>query len=364
MTVHPASRYLLSPKVVLTGSGCHRAAVPDIAQFGTRALVLGGSRGLTAAASLLDQLEQRLSHVHVQTFAGECTTAAIAALAQAAAGYDLLLGVGGGKAIDTAKAAAIEAAVPCVTIPTSPATCAAYTPLSILHDKRGAYIESRRLPRPIDVMVLDPELMIGAPSRLLSAGCIDALARAWDTLLAARCGVPSSMAALSVAVCDRLWSGTLRPLAAVAVENNRTQRITPAFTAAVEACITGAGLAGQLGARFFGRSFSHAIGYALATVVDNAAVLHGETVGLGVLVQCALDSETPVSLERMIEYFLTLSAPTRCADLGFSDLSKDAGEAMASEAHSLLDLEAAVPFPVTVDDLYQSLLAVERIVSG
>jgi len=364
MSTSAGSCYLLSPQVVLTGSGAHRDASRAIAPLGRRALVLGGPHGLAAAAPLLDELEGHLPQLAVESFTGECTQSAISARAEAAADYDMLIGIGGGKALDTAKAAAAKAAIPCVTIPTSPATCAAYTPMSIVHDERGGYIESRRLPRPVAVMVLDPQLMIGAPTRLLSAGCVDALARSWDTLLAARCGVPSSMAAQSVALCNHLWNQTLRPLAVTAIQDNRQHRISAAFAATVDACITGAGLAGQLGARFFGRSFSHAVGYALAGVVDNTAVLHGEAVGLGVLVQCGIDRETPMSLAQMIAYFETLSAPTRCADLGFNELSGARGIKLAAAIHRLLDLEAAVPFPVTVDDLHRTLLAVERIESG
>ncbi len=354
-----ATRYILSPEVVLTGPGCRRAAPPVIERLGRRAFALGDAAGLVAAAELLDAFQDHGAVIHRQTFRGECTEAAIAAAAQTARGSDLLIGVGGGKAIDTAKAAAVTGSIPCVTIPTSPATCAAYTPLSILHDERGGYVESRRLPTTTAVMILDPELMIGAPPRLLSAGCIDALARSWDTVLAARTGIPSSMAALSIAVCHQVWEEILHPLAAQAIEDSRRGDITCAFTDVVEVCITGAGLAGQLGARFFGRSFSHALGYALAGFVNNAAVLHGEAVGLGVLLQCALDVESTESLENMVAYFRSLGAPTRFADVGFDGVEGEDGRALASTTYDLLDLDAAVPFPVTVETLHRGLLAVE-----
>jgi len=355
------TRYILSPEAVWTGPGCRHAAPALIRELGRRAFVLGDAAGLAAAASLLDAFQEHDIVIQQQTSRGECTEAAIAAAAQAAQGSDLLIGVGGGKAIDTAKAAAVGASIPCVTVPTSPATCAAYTPLSILHDERGGYVKSRRLPTPLAAMILDPELMIGAPPRLLSAGCIDALARSWDTLLAARTGIPSSMAALSIAACHQVWEETLRPLAAQAIRDNVAGSVTPAFTRTVEACITGAGLAGQLGARFFGRSFSHALGYALAGFVDNAAVLHGEAVGLGILLQCALDVESAVSLADMVTYFRTLGTPVRFADVGFKGLRGENGRTLASSTYGLLDRDAAVPFPVTVEDLYRGLLTVETV---
>ncbi len=354
------SGYLLSPKAVVTGPGCWRMALSNIAALGKRAFVLGGSSGLSVVAPVIDALGELCPYIHVEAFSGECTEASISSLAIAAAGCDLILGIGGGKAIDTAKAIASIRNVPCVTIPTSPATCAAYTPLSIIHDEQGAYIESRRLPYPVELLVQDPEFMIHAPTRLLSAGCIDALARVWDTFLAARVSIPTSMAALSVAVCDQLWQDTVRPLASQAVAAQHLGEVTPAFTSVTEACVIGAGLAGQLGARFFGRSFSHALGYALADMVDPDAVLHGEAVGLGVLMQCALDSDTTISLVDMRDYFESLDSPRTFAELGIENLEGDLGRRLALTTHGYLDLQAAVPFPVHVDDLYRAMLTIER----
>ena len=224
------TRYALSPTQIFTGIGCSRTAIPEIAGFGKRICAVGGIHGLAATAPILDALRVRKRTLDTVEFHEECTQQAIDALAARLAGADCVLGIGGGKAIDTAKAAASDVGLPCITIPTSPATCAAYTPLSILHDDQGAYLESRRLPQPLAVMVLDPELMVGLPARLLSAGCIDALARAWDTQLAARCGVPSHMAALSVSVCERMWTHTLMPFGFEALTDCNATRVTPVFT--------------------------------------------------------------------------------------------------------------------------------------
>jgi hydroxycarboxylate dehydrogenase A len=356
--------YVLSPKTTMTGPGCWHAARRSIGKLGRRAFVLGGGRALIAADAVVQALKDDMACVQVQIFHGECTEGAIAAAARIATDYDVVIGIGGGKVIDTAKAAALGKEIPCVTVPTSPATCAAYTPLSIIHDERGAYVESRRLAQPVDLMILDPELMVNSPARLLSAGCVDALARSMDTQLAARVGVPTLMAAFSASVCDHVWRDVLRPQAIDAMAARRERRVRPAYTSVVEACIIGAGLAGQLGARFFGRSFSHAVGYALADVVDNSAVLHGEAVGLGILVQCALDPETAISLDAMLAYFEALGAPTRFADIGVEGLAGDYGRRLSSKMFDLLDRDHGVPFAVSVDDIHRGLLAVEQAGEG
>jgi len=357
--------YLLSPVRTTVGAGAWPSSLPWIEELGQRAFVLGGETALEAAAPILTAISDRLDHVSIGTFHGECTKASIADVAQDAKGHNLVIGVGGGKAIDTAKAAAVAAGIPCVTIPTSAATCAAYTPLSIVHANNGAYVESRRLSQPVALMIVDASLMVHAPRRLLAAGCIDAMARAWDTFLAARVRVPTLLAELSVAVCHRYSERVLWEQGPLAVAAQRNAALADeTFARTVEACILGAGLAGELGARFFGRSFSHAVGYALGNYVDCSKVLHGEAVGLGILVQCALDPKTKPTLQDMLAYFHQLEAPACLADLGIHDADVSLIHKVAEETHAMLDHNAAIPFPVTVEDIRTALFAIEQQAGG
>ena len=88
-------------------------------------------------------------------------------------------------------------------------------------------------------------------------------------------------------------------------------------------------------------------------------MLHGEAVGLGILVQCALDPGTALGLEEMGRYFYQLGAPTRFADVGFDDIAGEAGRRLAAATLDLLDLDRAVPFPVAVDALHAAMCAID-----
>jgi len=351
--------YRLAPLLSVVEAGASFDIGDIVARHGMHALVLGGRRSLSAAEGAVSALTERLDAVDVRPFTGECTDAAIERTSREAEGHNVIVGVGGGKALDTAKAAASSANIPCVTIPTSAATCAAYTPLSILHSETGTYAESRRLPCAVAAMILDPALIVSAPPRTLASGIVDGVARAFDTILAARNGTPTTTAALSLAICNAYLASVLVPLGERALADNARGEATDVYTRVIEACIVGAGLAGETGARLFGRSFSHAVAYALSHVVNPDVVLHGEAVGLGVLVHCALDPEPPVALDRILALYDCWGLPRTFEAIGIHGIDGDAGCQLAERILGYLDLDRAVPFPVGTQDIHRALLATE-----
>ncbi|MEW5827131.1 MAG: iron-containing alcohol dehydrogenase [Candidatus Bipolaricaulota bacterium] len=355
MIYNAVRAYRLSPVVSLVGAGARDDLGNVVAKLGRRAIVLGGHRALAVAEDAVSRIAEAGCRLAVREFRGECTQDAIDALAQAAVDAEVLVGVGGGKALDTAKAAAASRRIPCVTLPTSAATCAAYTPLSILHREDGSYVESRRLSAAVAAMILDVELIGRGPSRLLAAGIVDALARALDTDLAARVAVPSATAALSLGAC-RAFVDVLREDADSALASRETR--PPAMERAIEACIVGAGLAGETGARFFGRSFSHAVAYALSERVDPVEVLHGEAVGLGVLVHCALDAQAPLAYETVQGMLSRWELPRTFSALGV-EASDEAGRTLARRTLDYLDREHAIPFEVDEASLLRAFLRVD-----
>ena len=172
-----AGRYIQMP-------GALKLAGKEIGRFGTRVFIIGGT---TALSIVEDTLRKKLEENHLQyefrTYNGYTDRETAAALAQYVReqGYEVVAGAGGGRIMDLAKAVAHLAGTPVITIPTSAATCAAYTPMSVMYTKDGAalgtvggnfYHEYE-----VDAVLVDEEIMVRQPPRYAAAGMLDSMAK-------------------------------------------------------------------------------------------------------------------------------------------------------------------------------------------
>lgn len=350
----------IAPRNCVLGEGAVEEVGKLAVGFGRRAVILGGTTALKVAYERVATALDRESVMHnVSTFTGECSQRRIDWAARLLANYDVAVCIGGGKVLDTGKAAAQVARIACITVPTSTATCAACTALSILHTDAGGYETGQFLDRCPEAMIIDPELIITAPLRLLAAGVADALARATETELAARVGLPNANAALSLGVGRGYWGEVLEEQTGQALSACRVGKVTPEFERVVEASILGAGLASGLCGGFFHLNVAHAISYALTHFIRSGNALHGETVGLGILVQRLLEDPSGRTMERTRHQFDAWGLPLTFEAIKLPGVMDDVGRALAQRTYAYLDRDHAVPFPVTETDLFQAIVMVE-----
>ena len=90
---------------------------------------------------------------------------------------DVVVGVGGGRIMDIAKAVATLANVPVVQVPTSVATCAAFSTCIVVYSSDGGFAGAWRLIKEVDAIVVDLNILKEAPARLLAAGILDSMAK-------------------------------------------------------------------------------------------------------------------------------------------------------------------------------------------
>ena len=223
-----------------------------------------------------------------------------------------IVGLGGGRAIDLAKVGARRAGCPLVTVPTSAATCAAASNVSVLYQD-GRYVGTEAAATPVACLV-DPSIVGGAPPRFLAAGMADALAK-WEEGSAVT-DVEAGDGALRLAARvagEAHTSILLRGLEAHA--ETCAGRVTPAVERMVETNLLTTGLASCLGGARFRAAAAHAVYYGLTMLGRPFAGLHGEVVGFGLVVQALLLGRRDHA-ERLGRFLGGLEVPLTLAALG------------------------------------------------
>ena len=324
-----------------------------------RVLWISGVRALSAAKPYLPPLFADPKSVKL-TFDGHCTENQVQHFSRQSADADLVIGLGGGSALDTAKAVADRLHRPFVAIPTIAATCAAWTPLSVWYDDEGKALSFELFPHSSHLVLVEPRILLAAPTDYLRAGIGDTLAKWYEAIvlcereeslpLTAQLGLAASLQLKNILLSE----------GSAALEAATTNHLSDAFMHVVDAIIAGGGLVGGLGERYTRLAAAHTIHNGLTVLPETAEFLHGTKVAYGILVQLALEEKFD-ELHKLAEALKTLGLPTHLSRLNvdFSNTVK----IDALIAHSLREHETIHFLTGKVDTvrLRRALEAVELL---
>lgn len=326
----------------------------------SHAVWIYGERAIAAARPYLPPAFSLDGARHLP-FGGHCTDPDLARLA-AAAGDDrqVVIGVGGGALLDTAKALARRLGLPCVAIPTIAATCAAWTPLSVWYNAEGQASHYEIFNDANHLVLVEPEILLQAPVEYLLAGIGDTLAKWYEAVVLA-----PEPAKLPLTV--RLGIDTAATLRDVllgqseaALADQQKGELSQDFMDVIDAIIAGGGMVGGLGERYTRIAAAHAVHNGLTILPQTAKYLHGTKVAYGILVQCALLSDEATT-RQLIAAYRRFNLPTTLAALDVD--VNDPAQIEPVIVHTLRPAESihALPVPVTPDSLRRALLWVESL---
>ena len=184
---------------IIFGSGTLREVAPLAERMGRRAFVVTG-RTIERAAALIEQLREQAIECVTFSVSGEPTVAMVKKGVEQARGAkcDLVIGIGGGSVLDTAKVIAAmltdsgrledylevvgpgkpitQNPAPCIAIPTTAGTGAEVTRNAVLGmPEYGAKVSMRSPLMLARLAVVDPELTYSMPPSLTAGTGIDAL---------------------------------------------------------------------------------------------------------------------------------------------------------------------------------------------
>jgi glycerol dehydrogenase-like iron-containing ADH family enzyme len=357
-TATPLLTLAVAPAKVIRGSQILTQATDAIAQLGTRPLIIGGKHTLGVTQHLQPLLEQQKLQIAQATYAPDCSEASLSALQKAAKEHktDVIIGFGGGKALDTAKLVAHQLRLPVVTIPTSAATCAAWTALSNVYSDEGAFLYDVALANCPNLLILDYDLIKTAPQRTLVAGIGDAIAKWYEASVSS--GHSEQTLIIAAVQQARVLRDILFQKSATALQEPGSE----AWQQVVDATVLLAGVIGGLGGAQCRTVAAHAVHNGLTHLCQGSSI-HGEKVAYGILVQLRLEEMVQgnqlaaAARQQLLKFYAEIGLPQKLGDLGLGNITL--GELQkAAEIALVPDSDIhRLPFKVAVEQLMAAMVS-------
>ena len=276
-------------------------------------------------------------------------------------GCDCVIGIGGGKALDTAKAVAYYARVPVIAVPTAASMDGPCSGLSVLYTPEGVFERYLHLRINPAVVVADLSVIAKAPARLLSAGMGDALSTCYEAEACRQSnavtdtGAHSTNGALALARLCReiLFRDGVQAL--LAVEEGV---VTPALENVVEANL----YLSCIGFESGGLAAAHALANGLTRVPALRRAMHGESVVFCTVAQMILENRPMSELREVLGFCRNIRLPVTLGELGAGETCTD--EELRLAAKASLDGNSYMehmPFLVTEESAFAALKMADRL---
>ena len=304
-------RYIQKP-------GAFECLQEEVARLGKKALVISGRRAWQAVLDCYDEPLAGIScrHViHTQPCSEDAAREYVKVLKQENA--DVIVGIGGGKIMDLAKLMGEFSGCPVINVPTICATCAAYTPLSVLYTPEGRALGSWFFENEIACLIADTRIMALQPARYAFSGIADSMAKMIEIdhniqytsrgadMVFARYNAEYLYRRLSE-IAPLMPEELAKGVPSLLVEE--LVYLTIAATGMVSGCARGQGQS----------ALAHGLYEASRTLYTREAqgYLHGEIVGVGLRLQLAYDNADGADLDRILS---ALALPMHLRDIGIPE---------------------------------------------
>ncbi|MBR5287561.1 MAG: iron-containing alcohol dehydrogenase [Clostridia bacterium] len=337
--------------------------------FGKRFAVVGG---VTAMEKALPSLKAAIKDTEFELlcalpFGGACTLGAMRTLRDQLSPLspDFIVGMGGGKAIDTAKGVAHLLGVPMISLPTLVSNCAPITALSVVYKEDGPFDSFMFFYGPPALTVVDLAIAAGAPAKYLRAGMGDTLAKHLESTFSARGdvlgkGMMDHMSAIGVALSSTCFDPILK-FGRQALDEAQRGEARQAFELCARSIILSAGLVSLMANDAYNCALAHAVCYGLQLFPHvEEDFLHGDLVAYGALVQLMLDGQTERA-QALLSFLRSLGTPVTLREMNVP-LDRAALDAALIEATTGPDM-AHIPYKITPDMVFDAMHRLETLSS-
>lgn len=352
-----------SPARYVQGNGVLEDLGAEIETIGQKPLLLADA---TVWEIVQETVEESLGNeveYNYEEFGEEASDTEIERVSEVAKEQeaDVIVGIGGGKTLDAAKAIADSINLPVVIVPTAASMDAPTTAIAAIYSDEGVFEEYRFYDNNPDLVLVDTGVIVEAPTAMFASGMADAIATAVEYEAAIRTnadtmsGGKTTVAGGAIAKAARDTVFKYGRQAFKAVDEN-------VVTFAVERVVEANTLLSGLGGENVPLAAAHAIHNGFTALDGDVHDLsHGEKVAFGILTQLVLDGFEEDEILKYVSFFRDTGMPVtledmHLADAPFEDLVK-VGEVAADEDETLVNMDPNI----TAEEVAHAILAVDII---
>lgn len=305
---------------------CEQNLIPQLgeefARRGHKMFIVAGPRSWDAVKDALvpSMAAAGVDHV-LEIYTGWCCFEGAQELADKAhaAGCDEIVGVGGGKITDLAKAVGELAGLGTINVPTSASCCAPFTCMSVMYTAEGGKLKSWRFDHEIDGVYMDMDVIAACPIRYNAAGILDAMAKKIEMLngqpemhLADNTVEVFSAFSMAAFTYDILASEGLQ-----AIEDNRAGKVTKELRDVAYTNVITTGVVANTTRSFKQSELAHVIYDGIRThfTREAAEAIHGEIVAIGLFCQLYFNGLKDKE-EELREFMRKMDLPLTLGEIG------------------------------------------------
>jgi len=358
------NKVLIAPRKYVQGAGVLKEIGSYLAALGSKPALLWDSavKEIVAETVLNSIAEAGLEVVDVD-FQGDTTKPEAARFADIIkdTGADIAVAIGGGKTLDTAKAAAATTGVKTVTVPTIASNDSPTSSYTVWYDDEGNCMGFESWGVNPDLVLVDSQVIANAPVTAFVAGMGDGLGT-WvevDACVKGQAGNlaggRSTMVATAIA---KLCYDVLMEHGAAARKDIEQNTVTPAVEKVIEANVLMSGLGFESG----GVATAHMIANCLPSFAECHHLMHGHEVGFGVISQLCLDKDFDVDERNaIVDFEIAIGLPVTFADIGLEGVERSRLQTIGDICGSEGSLCHNHPFAVTADDVIDAMIAADAL---
>lgn len=357
------SKALASPSKYIQGPGELARIKDHLARFKGPYLFVMGGFAYTNLKGVIEESFKDSGHSLVfEKFCGECTRNEINRLREIHRrhGCSVVIGVGGGKTLDTAKGVAFFEKGPVISIPTIASTDAPTSAISVTYTEDHVFDGNLLLLNNPELVLVDTDIILNAPVRFLVAGMGDALSTYFEARANAASGhenfvggMPTNTSLALAKLCyDILIRDGLK--AKKSVESKTCSR---ELENVIEANIYLSGV----GFESNGLACAHSIYNAMTVLPQFHHRYHGELVAFGAIVELILEDRPMNEINEAVRFCVSVGLPVSFSELCDSKLTRDDIMKIAVTACSPDNFMESEPFRVTPDMVCDALIQADKV---